>query len=338
LCHVHRFIDFHICSARLNALEGRDTSVPDLVIWQNYSAAVGRFALTEQAVVNPLLEESMPNSKIISHLAMSALWFVLGGCLIFLQPGIALAQSSSPTEESAEKCTKCHTDETKAWADSPHAKAATGAVTCESCHGPYVEDHPKDGIMQLGVDSASCQKCHTETYEQWQDSAHGRANVQCIGCHLSHSQEFRLSDKALCAACHRERLDTAHGQADISCVDCHRSPMNVHELESVSASEASLGVPAASHDFTTVPSRNCASCHDQVAHREDIAPVSTVRSLTAGECQPELIAKLEATQRTNKSLQTMTPISLGFGMGIGGTLGIIFMLILGYINQKRMQP
>lgn len=272
-----------------------------------------------------------------------AKWLLQCGCLLLLLwlflPAAVLAQSPDPSAaDDSQTCAKCHADETKAWENSPHAYAAAGEVTCEACHGAYVEGHPKDGIMQLGVDSTSCQKCHTETYEQWEDSAHGQANVQCIGCHLSHSQEFRLSDKTLCAACHRERLDTAHGQADISCVDCHRSPTNVHELGGVSTREASLGVPTANHDFTAVPSRNCASCHDQVAHREDIAPVSTVRSLTAPECQPELIAKLEATQQTNKSLQTMTPISLGFGMGIGGTLGIIFMLILGYINQKRVQP
>lgn len=249
--------------------------------------------------------------------------------LSLLVPTLALADSPEP-------CAKCHNDETKAWENSPHAKGVT-TVNCEDCHGAYVAGHPEAGVMQLTVDSSVCEKCHSSTSAQWENTIHAQAGVQCIGCHLSHSQQFRLSDKALCTACHREQLDTAHGQADVSCIACHLSPANSHEVAAVSATEAKLGVPPANHDFTAVLSKNCVSCHDQVAHRDDTAPVSNVQSPVTLECQPGLMAKLEATQETNKSLQTLTPISLGLGMGIGGTLGIVFMLILGYINQYRVR-
>ncbi|MEW5959043.1 MAG: cytochrome c3 family protein [Chloroflexota bacterium] len=267
-------------------------------------------------------------------------------CLTALLSFVLSGAVSAAPPVGAETCAECHQEETEAWQDSPHAHALNAqghelGATCENCHGPYVEDHPATDVMQLAVDSSSCQECHTSTFQQWEQSIHAQNGVQCIGCHLSHSQEFRLSDEDLCAACHRERLDTAHGQADVSCIDCHLSATNPHEeVAPASAGEAGLGVPAASHDFTAVLAKDCVSCHGQDVHKADLAPVNYVPPSTdpAPDCRPEIIAKLEAAQRTNKSLQTMTPLSLGLGMGIGGMLGIIFMLILGYINQTRGRP
>jgi formate-dependent nitrite reductase cytochrome c552 subunit len=88
------------------------------------------------------------------------------------------------------------------FADLPTVVAAVVIlVTFEDCHGPYVEDHPKTGTMQLTVDSAICETCHTTTFDQWAGSLHAQSGVQCIGCHLSHSQTFRLTDEALCGTC-----------------------------------------------------------------------------------------------------------------------------------------
>ena len=210
-------------------------------------------------------------------------------------------------------------------------------ATCEDCHGPYVEDHPEAGVMQLTIDSSACKKCHASTFKQWQESIHAQNGVQCIGCHLSHSQSFRVSDDKLCASCHRERLDTAHGQADVSCIDCHLSPTNSHQEVSLVSSrggEGETSIPAPDHDFTAVMSKDCVNCHGQEVHREDLQ-VANVRSVSNVSCEPEpeLIAKLENAEQTNQSLMTMTPVSLGLGIGIGGMLGVIFMLVIGYINQ-----
>ncbi len=282
----------------------------------------------------------MPPTKSVSFLSSAgkSLLFLVCLLLIFALP--ARVEAAPPV--GAEACAECHQEETEAWQDSPHAHAVDGqahivGATCEDCHGLYVEDHPEVDVMQLSVDSSACQECHTSTFQQWEQSIHAQNEVQCIGCHLSHSQEFRLSDEALCAACHRERLDTAHAQSDVSCIDCHLSSTNRHQEVELASASGTSGVPAASHDFTAVLSKDCVSCHGQDVHREDMAQVSYVSSSTSPECQPEIIAKLEATERTNKSLQTMTPVSLGVGLGIGGMLGIIFMLILGCINQNRGQ-
>lgn len=231
-------------------------------------------------------------------------------------PAIALADSPEP-------CAKCHADEMKAWEGSPHAQAAP-AVNCEDCHGAYVEGHPKDGIMQLGVDSASCQKCHTETYKQWEDSAHGQANVQCISCHLSHSQEFRLTDETLCITCHEQLEDfnhATHAEANLACTDCH--------VSSVAHGSAQVNTPP-DHSFV-VASQMCVGCHEQ-ADQSAFRPVHGKKG--ADDPSPELVAKLKTVEKTNESLKAMSFGGLGLGIGIGGLLGITFMLAIGAINRR----
>lgn len=280
----------------------------------------------------------------------SAVWNRAGWLLIFIISLVVLvglilpagANAAPPAPAGAEKCAECHSEETDAWHDSPHAHTvdqASGGLgaACEDCHGAYVEDHPEAGMMQLTVDSSVCQDCHTSTFQQWETSIHAKSGVQCIGCHLSHSQEFRVSDDRLCAACHRERLDTAHGQSGVSCIDCHLSSTNAHEITPVSTRAEETEIPSPSHDFTAVLSKDCVSCHGHEVHREKTRQVSNVWSPDTPACEPELIAKLENAEQTNKSLMTITPLSLGLGMGVGGMLGIIFMLALGYISQGMMK-
>jgi hypothetical protein len=50
---------------------------------------------------------------------------------------------------------------------------------------------------------------------------------------------------------------------------------------------------------------------------------------------PELAAQLQAVERANKSLRVMSLVSLGLGMGIGGMLGVVCMLVIGYVVQGR---
>ena len=57
--------------------------------------------------------------------------------------------------------------------------------------------------------------------------------------------------------------------------------------------------------------------------------------LAMADRAPELAAQLKAAEQANKSLRIMTLVSLGLGMGIGGMLGIIFMLAVGYVVQGR---
>jgi formate-dependent nitrite reductase cytochrome c552 subunit len=271
-----------------------------------------------------------------------------------------------PPPLGAEKCAKCHEPETDAWQNSPHAIAIGEGdqlrATCEGCHGPYVKGHPKAGLMKLTVDSSVCADCHSSTFGQWEGSIHAQAGVQCIGCHRSHSQELRLTDEALCGSCHRDRLNdfshTTHGMAGVSCTDCHMSSAATHAISTlVSNGEPGNKKMAPGHSFEAVSAENCINCHGQsVAISPDncvnchgqfvhgdkslqtsVNPMADMQPLAKPDCPPELETKLELAQQTNKSLQTIAPVSLGLGMGIGGMLGIIFVMAVGYINQRAEQ-
>jgi formate-dependent nitrite reductase cytochrome c552 subunit len=259
--------------------------------------------------------------------------------------------AAPPSQEGAEQCADCHEEETDAWHSSPHALAAGKAggvpgATCEDCHGPYVEDHPEAGIMQLNADSSVCKDCHAGTFAQWKGTVHADAGVQCIGCHLSHSQEFRLTDQDLCGSCHRERMAdfeyTAHDLNGVACIDCHASSAtNTENVVFISDGNAEVpkSIPAASHDFTHVTSEDCISCHGQDAHTAlpEGEMVTDARLLSMAESVPDLTAKLENTQQEIESLQIMTPVALGLGMGLGGMMGVIFMLVIGYVTQRRSE-
>ncbi len=315
----------------------------------------------------------------IGRLLLGSFLVVLPGLLL---PATVFAGPPDPSYQGPEKCAECHSAETEAWQDSPHAQAmaniaesahvacgedvetgecaclgchttdfdpiertyAYGGVSCEACHGPYVEGHPKEGVMHLDVDSSICSDCHAETYKQWQDSHHAQAGVQCIGCHLSHSQDFRLTDEALCGACHRDRLEdfahTAHESSEVGCTDCHLSSPTAQETATLVSTNAAIGPPAApSHSFTVVSSQACVGCHGQTIHEmvphEDSTQVANVQLLAMADRAPELAAELKAAEQTNKSLRVTALVSLGLGMGIGGMLGIIFMLVVGYVVQGR---
>jgi hypothetical protein len=49
----------------------------------------------------------------------------------------------------------------------------------------------------------------------------------------------------------------------------------------------------------------------------------------------ELAYELEDAKQSNRSLRTMSVVSLGFGLGTGGVLGAIFVLVVGYLVQGR---
>jgi hypothetical protein len=106
------------------------------------------------------------------------------------------------------------------------------------------------------------------------------------------------------------------------------------EFASISVSQ-SMMVP--DHDFIHVSSEDCIRCHGQDAHtllpaRDQIADAQV---LALAESVPKLTEKLEAAETSNEILQIMAPISLGIGLGIGAVLGVAFMIVLGYINQRR---
>ncbi len=286
---------------------------------------------------------------------------------------VAFADAPIPLQEDPGQCALCHQAEVQDWQTSPHAGAMSlmdpaalaeckenqGAnctclschtssfdpaahtvphegVTCEACHGKFVEGHPENGEMKLSVDSSVCSECHTETHTSWENTAHAQAGVQCIGCHRSHTQNLRLDDEVLCTSCHRDRLQDSghavHVKTGVNCIDCHTSPATM-----IATGDGQL---ASSHQFA-VATESCASCHGQTFHEDmtvngqaaalgvAVEPVLT-EAVTSGETPSEIVAE----QGNRRWLQGATALSFGLGIGFGAMAGIVFMLVIGLIIQR----
>ena len=263
-------------------------------------------------------------------------------CLLLSGATVASAQDSMP--ENEEGCS-CHSVESETWQMSPHATLlADGepAAACESCHGAYVRGHPEEGMIALDTDSSVCASCHEGTADQWTGTIHAEAGVQCIGCHVAHSQNLRLEDEQLCRSCHHEALadplHTAHWLADAPCTSCHLSeslPMANAALASTDQSIGFVSTPV--HDFVTVSAAKCLDCHrEQVtAGKPANASFTTQQALlsTAAEA-PILRSQLLAAENGERTLALLSPLTLGLGISLGGLLGIAFVLVVARFGRK----
>lgn len=275
-------------------------------------------------------------------LLLSLAFVLLWQGSLFAQDG---TDSGAADTGETKPCSSCHEEEADAWQQSLHAigtDPVTGATaaTCNSCHGDYVRGHPDEAVVPLRVDSSMCKECHASTWTEWENSIHGEEDVQCISCHLSHSQEMRLTDERLCTSCHQESLDdpmhSAHWNSDATCTSCHMgsSPANA---AMASAGEGMALAGGANHDFVSVSAENCLECH-----REDVKSTAAAGdsdllnvAYTGADVRvPELSAELESAEQMNRSLGILSVANLGFGLGIGGILGIAFMLVYARFGNR----
>lgn len=265
---------------------------------------------------------------------------LLGVALLLAMPTVAHAQDSITDSSDTKPCSSCHSDEADAWGASPHAALVdpdTGhaLATCTTCHGDYVRGHPDENSVPLVVDSSSCKECHEETWSQWESSTHGDEGVQCIGCHMVHSQEMRLTDDRLCTSCHRESLDDtlhqAHWQDTATCTDCHMAVTATVSEAVASAGGQLVATHAPDHDFVSVSSAKCLDCHrEDVKIKAGVATATQAISVTAA-ADP----KLAQAQQANHVLGVLSLANLGFGVGIGGILGIVFMIAYARFGSRR---
>lgn len=296
---------------------------------------------------------------------------VVLGCLYLTRT--ALAGPPDPDSAGPDTCAQCHPDQAATWRDSPHARAmealagslqategeqqplvdtecfschtthfdptddsfAQPGVSCEVCHGSYVPGHPETGVMQLPADASCCQDCHTTTYQQWHETGHAGAGVQCASCHVPHSQENRVPGEELCSSCHRDAVDNrVHHNAGVHCTDCHISSGS----PSSAATDVRVMGPgnAPNHSFRHAV-ETCAGCHGQSIHTADFraSQIDWAQTPAMSARAQELARELEDAKRSNRSLQAMSLVSLGLGLGIGGVLGVIFVLVAGFIAQGR---
>ncbi len=248
---------------------------------------------------------------------LSALMLTLG---LLLSP-VALA---GPEQPASTVCTQCHWPEIESWRQSPHARSG---VTCENCHGAYVPGHPEQDVMPLSAETEVCMTCHADTTAEWQNSRHAQHKIGCTSCHVSHSQDTRLSTQILCGVCHTEQIDsfthTAHYTGGVTCIDCHAS--------------RTYGASHLGHQFTLIDAKACIGCHAQTIH-EQLGPTQreAQRQLAAPRtASTDLGQRVQALEQENRSLKGMVVVGLSIGLGLGGLLGIVFVLTVLALKGSR---
>lgn len=282
---------------------------------------------------------------------------VLGEPAVQQEPVVQQAAATPEipmTLEEKQGC-GCHTPEKESWQMSPHGQLTVDGqpvATCATCHGEYVDGHPEKGMIPLATDSSACTNCHKQTAEEWKGTVHAEAGIQCISCHLSHTQDLRVTSDQVCETCHRDSvqdpLHTAHWLGEAGCTSCHMaggtagSPHGTTQTVAStdpSAAVAAMIPNAPKHDFVSVSSAKCLDCHSKDVTVLD-GPIQTdfvVRNdlMQTANQVPELRAELASAQQVNRALSMWQPVSLGMGIGIGGILGIAFVLVVVRVNRGK---
>jgi hypothetical protein len=261
------------------------------------------------------------------------------------QEGAAIPEIPMTLEEK-QGC-GCHSSENESWHLSPHGQSDAGGqpiATCATCHGEYVEGHPDKGMIPLATDSSVCTDCHEQTAAEWTGTVHAEAGIQCISCHISHTQDLRVTSDQVCETCHRDSLQDplhmAHWLGEAGCTSCHMADGTPHTGQSLASSDPSAMLQTAPrHDFVSVSSAKCLECHskDVTVLNGPIQTDFVVRNdlMQTANQVPQLRAELASAQQANRTLSLWQPVSLGTGIGIGGILGIAFVLLAVRLSRSK---
>ena len=238
--------------------------------------------------------------------------FTLSGFILFNLLFASATISANPTLDEYQGpvfCALCHEEEYELWNHTAHANSfndpifqeqwksqgspdvcltchttgfemETGNFTfalvgCDMCHGPA-------GEMNINTSAEFCSSCHSyshfPTYEEWLNSEHGHANVECVVCHDPMSLDLVADDpEKLCHQCHSDIVEETgsgdHGAEDLSCADCH---MKVSLADFESEDVSIMG-----HTFIpAVPDPDCESCHEVILEAHDVWGANSENCLT----------------------------------------------------------
>ncbi|MCA9915222.1 MAG: hypothetical protein KC496_17835, partial [Anaerolineae bacterium] len=185
------------------------------------------------------------------------------------------------------------------------------------------ENHPEEPvIVQPGLEI--CATCHEITYQEWQVSAHGNAEIECTSCHDPHKQVLRLETaEALCTNCHQEaRTDYSHvSHEGETCSDCHwhrgTFDMDVHLIT------GELGTSG--HD-AQVETLACIDCHsnldDTVVSAESEVVSEMELRLVTQELETE-VANVRAQGQNEAAVRLIQGVVVG--LAFGAVLAFLFM-------------
>lgn len=215
------------------------------------------------------------------------------GAVVVADDSLGGVGSVVGTFQGPQHCAECHPSEFYSWAGTTHAQASfdpifqaylqgadnqgecfachttgynaqtgqfvTAGVTCESCHGPYRDEHPGQS-MEIATADELCGTCHKSTVAEWRTSNHGQAGIACVACHEVHTQKMHMqtNSDALCAGCHvrdaQDSLHQAHQSASVGCISCHVARPDFDAGAAVS------GMAETGHSFDAEPGV-CVDCH-----------------------------------------------------------------------------
>jgi hypothetical protein len=134
---------------------------------------------------------------------------------------------------------------------------------------------------------------------------------------------------------------TAHSVAGMTCVDCHLPLHSEGTPPEGTPSETTTlvrGGTAPDHSFKPADG-SCAACHGSNVHQqvvnEEAVQFGATTLVQLTERTQALARELDDAKRENRSLQVMTVVSLGFGLGVGGVLGIIFVFVVCHFSREK---
>lgn len=193
-----------------------------------------------------------------------------------------------------ETCATCHEEVSKNFGANPHSALAErhgkAGVTCEGCHGPGKAHVEGGGDVTKIFNPAkatpkqvdeNCLTCHQGNHANFQRTAHGEANVSCIGCHSIHTGEdkeqlLKVAQPNLCFQCHTDtkpqfNMPFHHKVQEglVKCSDCHDPHGTFNKKNLRSSSQQDLvctkchmekGGPFA-YEHPVVKTEGCVACH-----------------------------------------------------------------------------
>jgi predicted CXXCH cytochrome family protein len=294
--------------------------------------------------------------------------------LLLLTAGLVSAQEATPETSDTDDmsgevqdCAECHIDVVTDWQDTVHATTfhsdlfqsaladgadsscyechATGyqafsgeydaeGVTCEACHGETPANHPDEPVAVLpGLDV--CADCHATTYNEWEQSAHGDAEMPCTACHNPHEQMLRFeTTQELCLNCHAD--DDLSGYVHVTheteqCSDCHW-----HEGAFDTEVHLVTGELFPSGHDAQVETLACTDCHSELdgvavadasmsEATEEPAPSNLQARVQIEELEAE-IANTRAQGINTSAVRLMQ--GLVVGLAFGGIVTFVFMRVI----------
>jgi predicted CXXCH cytochrome family protein len=180
--------------------------------------------------------------------------FVAISCSTLTRTVVAPPDIPGATYVGNQACSECHTNITRIFPASPHARVHvedakfSGEAGCESCHGPgskHIEAGGGRGkfIINPGKNPTACFQCHLQTETEFRMPQHHpviEGQMNCVQCHDPHGGDIfkpanspgraatggvamsRLNEN--CAQCHREQTRPfvfEHEALREGCTVCH---------------------------------------------------------------------------------------------------------------------